>query len=145
MLAVALVHAVGAAAAEQREHAVGGVPLPEATGEVVEGGLVLREDDEALVGPERQLVLRVAWGAASGFDQQPLDQRDERVEPRIDGRRLLGDRRIVEVEAEGVERPLDVADLLVQVVGEVPEPGAGDGRGGRFALLGLAVVACLLA
>ena len=141
MLAVALVHAVRAAAAEQREHTVGGVPLPEAAGEVVEGGLVLREHDEALVGPERRLVLR----AASRLDQQSLDQRHERVEPRIGGRRLLGDRRIVEVEAQGVERLLDVADLLVQVVGEVPEPSAGDGRGGGFALLSLAVVAGLLA
>ena len=70
VLPVALVHAAGAAAAEQREDAIIGVAFPEAAGQVVEGGLVLREDDQAFVGPERRFVPRPAAGTIRGLDQQ---------------------------------------------------------------------------
>ena len=148
VLPVALVHAAGAAAAEQREDAIVGVAFPEAAGQVVEGGLVLGEDDQAFVGPERGFVPRTAAAATRGLDrldQQLVDQRQERVEPRIGYRRLLRNRGIVQVESQVFERALDVANLYIQLVGEVSEPGAGNGRRGGFALLGLAVVTGLLA
>ena len=68
VLPVGLVHAAGAAAAEQREHAVAGVALAQAPGQVVEGGLVLREDDQAFVGSERRFVPRAATVAARRLD-----------------------------------------------------------------------------
>ena len=145
VLPVALVHAAGAAAAEQREDAIIGVPFPKAAGQVVEGGLVLREDDQAFVGPERGFVPRTAAGATRGLDQQLVDQHRERVEPRIRYGRLLCNRGIVQVESQAFERALDVANPCIQLVGEVSEPGAGNGRGGGFALLGFAVVTRLLA
>ena len=145
VLPVALVHAAGAAAAEQREDAIIGVAFPEAPGQVVQGGLVLREDDQAFVGPERRFVPRAAAGATRGPNQQSVDERQERVEPRIRYGCLLGNRRIVQVESEHFERALDVVYLCIQLVGEVSEPGAGNGRGRGFALLGFAVVTGLLA
>ena len=77
VLAARLVHALGASGSEQSEHPVGGVALPQAPGEVVEGGLVLREDDQALV---------VAELAARA--EQALHERDEGVETGVgSGRR----------------------------------------------------------
>ena len=74
-----------------------------------------------------------------------LDQIDERIEAGVGHRRLLDDRRAVEREAEGVERVLDAANLLLHVVHEVLEPSARHGCGGGFALLRLPIVAGLLA
>ena len=134
VLAARLVHALRAAGPEERQHPIGGVALPQAPGQTVEGGLVLREDDQALI---------VAEGAARA--EQTLDQRDEGIEARIGNRRLFRDRGAVEREAESIERAFDAPDLFTHIVDEVPEPRAHDGRGGGFALLGFPVVAGLLA
>ena len=72
-----LVHALEASGSEQSEHPVGGVALPQAPGEVVEGGLVLREDDQVLI---------VAELAARA--EQAFGERDEGVETGVgSGRR----------------------------------------------------------
>ena len=134
VLAAGLVHALGSTGAEQGEHPVGRIALAQAPGEVVEGGLVLREHDQAFV---------VAELAARA--QQSFDQRDEGVESGIDKGRPLRDRCTVEREPEGLERALDPFDFVAHLAGEVPEPCPDHGRGGRFALLRLAVVAGLSA
>ena len=77
VLAARLVHALEASGSEQSEHPVGGVALPQAPGEVVEGGLVLREDDQVLI---------VAELAARA--EQAFGERDEGVETGVgSGRR----------------------------------------------------------
>ena len=89
VLPAGLVHAFGTAAAEQREHTVLRVPLPQAAGQVVEGGLVLGEDDQALAVPEPAL------GA-----QQPVHESHQGVEAGVGNGVLVGDGRAVEGETQ---------------------------------------------
>ena len=134
VLATRLVHALRSAGSEEREHAIGRVAVTQAPGEVVEGGLVLREDDQAFV------VAKFAVRA-----EQALDQSDEGIEAGVGQRCLIRDRHAVQREPKGIKRAFDAADLATHVVGEVPEPRAHDGRSGGFALLGFPIVPGLLA
>ena len=109
VLATRLVHAFRSAGPEQREHSIGRVAVAQASGEVVERGLVLGEDDQAFV------VAELAVGA-----EQALDQSDESIETGVRQRCLIRDRRAVQREAEGVERAFDAMNLVPHVVDEVP-------------------------
>ena len=133
VLSAGLVHAVGTAAAKQCEHPVFRVPLPQATGKIVECGLVLGEDDQALAGS------KPALGAKQLFDQV-----DQSTEAGVGNGVPVGDRGTVEVETQSVEGGFDAANLFLHAVDVVPEPGPHDGCGGGMALLGFPIVAGLL-
>ena len=105
------------------------VPLPQAAGQVVKGGLVLGEDYQTLAVPEPAL------GA-----QQPFHQSHQGVEAGVGNGVLVGDRRAVEGETQAVEGFFDAADLLRDVVDEIPEPSPHDGCGRGMALLGFPVI-----
>ena len=134
VLAGRLVQALGSVGAEECKHSLRRVAFPQAPGEVAQRGLVLGEDDQALVVAE----------LVSG-PEQALDQRGEGVKAGIDDGRLIRSRRFFERETEGVECTFDAADLVIHIVDKVPEPRAHDGCGGGPSLLGFPVVAGLLA
>ena len=109
VLAAHLVHAVRSTRPEECEHAIGRVALTQAPGEVVEGGLVLREDDQAFV------IAELAVHA-----EQALDHSDEGIETGVGQWCLIRDRHAVQREAEGVKRAFDAMNLVPHVVDEVP-------------------------
>ena len=127
------VHAARPPHAEERQDPVLGVAPPQAVGEVVQRGLVLREDDQPLV------VAEPVAGA-----QQLLHERDQPVEARVVGGLALGRRPSLRVESKGLDRTLHPVDLLRELAPVVAEPAAHHGGRRRLSFLGLAVVPGLL-
>ena len=135
-----VVHAALAAGAEEGEHARGGlavrgVPFPKPAFKVVQGRLVLGEDDEPFVVAEGR-----RFAGCAREKQESLDQFGEGVEPGVGARVLFDGGRAFGNEAEVVQRDVDGGHLSFHGVRDVAQPGADDAGRRACALLGLPVV-----